>query len=108
MFKMEIWGKMRMGVVKWRLPHSAAFTGNGDHMEDRSLKIIELLEETIVLLKQLDSSPVLRAERILLHCYRRHGHTYTLGNGGSTPATRDGTPLHSPHFPSPEEDRNAR
>ena len=30
-------------------------------MEDRSLKITEFLEETIVLLKQLDSSPVLRA-----------------------------------------------
>jgi len=75
--------KMRMGEVKWRLPHPAAFTHNGDHMADRSLKITEFLEETIVLLKQLDSSAILRAEQILLHCYHRHGRVYTLGNGGS-------------------------
>ena len=74
---------MRMGEVKWRLPHAAAFTHNGDHMADRSLKITEFLDETIVLLKQLDSSAILRAEQILLHCYHRHGRVYTLGNGGS-------------------------
>jgi D-sedoheptulose 7-phosphate isomerase len=52
-------------------------------MADRSLKITEFLEETIALLKQLDSSALLRAEQILLHCYHRHGRVYTLGNGGS-------------------------
>ena len=92
---------MRMGEVKWRLPHPAAFTRNGDHMADRSLKITEFLEESMVLLKQLDNSAILRAEQILLRCYHRHGRVYTFGNGGPTPATRDRTPLHSPHFPSP-------
>lgn len=52
-------------------------------MADRSLKIAEFLEETIALLKQLDSSAILRAEQILLHCYHRQGRVYTLGNGGS-------------------------
>jgi D-sedoheptulose 7-phosphate isomerase len=52
-------------------------------MADRILKITEFLEETIVLLKQLDHSAILRAEQILLHCYHRHGRVYTLGNGGS-------------------------
>jgi hypothetical protein len=37
-----------------------------------------------------DSTPLLPSARAHLH----------LGNGGSTPATRDGTPLHSLHFPS--------
>jgi D-sedoheptulose 7-phosphate isomerase len=52
-------------------------------MADRALKVTEFLEETILLLKQLDSSAILRAEQILLHCYHRHGRIYTLGNGGS-------------------------
>jgi len=52
-------------------------------MEDRSQKITEFLEETIVLLKQLDCSAILRAEQILLHCYHRRGRVYTMGNGGS-------------------------
>ena len=52
-------------------------------MADRALKATEFLEETILLLKQLDSSAILRAEQILLHCYHRHGRVYTLGNGGS-------------------------
>jgi hypothetical protein len=59
---------MRMGDVKWRLPRSAAFTRNAGHMADRSLKITEFLKETIVLLKQLETSVVLRTEQILLHC----------------------------------------
>jgi D-sedoheptulose 7-phosphate isomerase len=52
-------------------------------MADRSLKITEFLEETIALLKQLDSSAILRAEQILFRCYRQQGRVYTLGNGGS-------------------------
>jgi len=52
-------------------------------MEEQLLKITEFLEETIRLLKQLDSSAILRAEQILLHCYHRRGRVYTMGNGGS-------------------------
>jgi D-sedoheptulose 7-phosphate isomerase len=52
-------------------------------MADRALKITEFLEETIVLLKQLDASAILRAEQILLECYHRRRRVYTLGNGGS-------------------------
>jgi D-sedoheptulose 7-phosphate isomerase len=52
-------------------------------MADRVLKVTEFLEETIVLLKQIDGSAILRAEQILLHCYHQHGRVYTLGNGGS-------------------------
>jgi D-sedoheptulose 7-phosphate isomerase len=52
-------------------------------MADRILKVTKFLEETVVLLKQLDSSAILRAEQILLDCYHRHGRVYTLGNGGS-------------------------
>ena len=75
--------KMRMGEVEWRLPHPAVCTHNGDSMADRVPKITKFLEETILLLKQLDSSAILRAEQILLHCYHRRGRVYTLGNGGS-------------------------
>jgi len=46
-------------------------------------KITGFLEETILLLKQLDASAILRAEEILLDCYHRQGRVYTLGNGGS-------------------------
>ena len=74
---------MRMGKVKWRLPHSALSIPNGENMADRALKVTEFLEGTILLLKQLDSSAILRAEQILLHCHQRHGRVYTLGNGGS-------------------------
>jgi D-sedoheptulose 7-phosphate isomerase len=52
-------------------------------MEEQLLKIAEFLQETIRLLKQLDSSAILRAEQILLHCYHRRGRVYTMGNGGS-------------------------
>ena len=56
---------------------------NGDDMADHRQKMAEFLEQTIGLLKQLDSSAILRAEQILLHCYLRQGRVYTLGNGGS-------------------------
>src|SRR5208337_3332403 len=52
-------------------------------MAERLLKVTEFLEEAIILLKQLDTSAILRAERILLDCYHRRGRVYTLGNGGS-------------------------
>jgi len=52
-------------------------------MADHRQKMAEFLEETIVLLRQLDSSAILRAEQILLECYQRQGRVYTLGNGGS-------------------------
>jgi D-sedoheptulose 7-phosphate isomerase len=52
-------------------------------MADHRQKMAEFLEQTIGLLKQLDSSAILRAEQILLHCYLRQGRVYTLGNGGS-------------------------
>jgi D-sedoheptulose 7-phosphate isomerase len=52
-------------------------------MADFRQKMAEFLEETIVLLRQLDSAAILRAEQILLECYRRQGRVYTLGNGGS-------------------------
>jgi D-sedoheptulose 7-phosphate isomerase len=74
---------MRMGEPKWRLLHPAVSTSNGENMADRVLKVTEFLEETILLLKQLDSSAILRAEQILLRCYHRRGRVYTFGNGGS-------------------------
>ena len=52
-------------------------------MADHRQKMAEFLEGTIVLLRQLDSSAILRAEQILLECYQRQGRVYTLGNGGS-------------------------
>jgi D-sedoheptulose 7-phosphate isomerase len=52
-------------------------------MADDLLKIINFLDETTRLLKQLDSAAILRAEQILLECYHRQGRVYTLGNGGS-------------------------
>jgi D-sedoheptulose 7-phosphate isomerase len=52
-------------------------------MADENLKITNFLEETVRLLKQLDSAAILRAEQILLDCHRRQGRVYTLGNGGS-------------------------
>jgi D-sedoheptulose 7-phosphate isomerase len=52
-------------------------------MAERLKRITKFLEETILLLKQLDSSTILRAEQILLDCYHRRGRVYTLGNGGS-------------------------
>ena len=72
-----------MGEVKWRWPHPAACRHNGDSMAEHLEKITKFLEETILLLKQLDSSAILRAEQILLDCYHRRGRVYTLGNGGS-------------------------
>jgi D-sedoheptulose 7-phosphate isomerase len=56
---------------------------NRDDMADRLSKVTKFLEETIVLLRQLDHSAILRAEQILLDCYYRRGRVYTLGNGGS-------------------------
>jgi D-sedoheptulose 7-phosphate isomerase len=52
-------------------------------MADDILKITNFLEETIRLLKQLDSAAILRAAQTLLDCYHRQGRVYTLGNGGS-------------------------
>src|SRR5208337_5236112 len=52
-------------------------------MAERLLKVTEFLEEAIILLKQLDTSAILRAERILLDCYHRRGRVFTAGNGGS-------------------------
>jgi D-sedoheptulose 7-phosphate isomerase len=46
-------------------------------------KIAKFLEETSLLLKQLDTSAILRAEQILIDCYHRQGRVYTVGNGGS-------------------------
>ena len=52
-------------------------------MAERLEKITKFLEETSLLLKQLDTSAILRAEQILLDCYHRQGRVYTVGNGGS-------------------------
>ena len=52
-------------------------------MAERLEKITKFLEETNLLLKQLDTSAILRAEQILLDCYHRKGRVYTVGNGGS-------------------------
>jgi len=52
-------------------------------MAERLEKITKFLEETSLLLKQLDTSAILRAEQILLDCYHRKGRVYTVGNGGS-------------------------
>lgn len=41
------------------------------------------LEQTICLLRQLDSVAIDRALRILLDCHERRGRVYTMGNGGS-------------------------
>lgn len=52
-------------------------------MAEPAEKINQFIEETALLLKQLDASAILRAEEILLECYGRRGRVYTLGNGGS-------------------------
>jgi len=52
-------------------------------MVDGEQKVNAFLEETTLLLKQLDRQAILRAVKILLECYYRRGRVYTLGNGGS-------------------------
>jgi D-sedoheptulose 7-phosphate isomerase len=52
-------------------------------MAESSEQVTRFLEETALLLKQLDASAILRAQEILLACYGRRGRVYTLGNGGS-------------------------
>jgi D-sedoheptulose 7-phosphate isomerase len=52
-------------------------------MAESTEKISRFLDETVLLLRQLDASAILRAEEILLACYGRRGRVYTLGNGGS-------------------------
>jgi D-sedoheptulose 7-phosphate isomerase len=52
-------------------------------MVDGEQKVTGFLEQTTLLLRQLDKSAILSAEQILLECYHRHGRVYTLGNGGS-------------------------
>jgi D-sedoheptulose 7-phosphate isomerase len=52
-------------------------------MAEASEQVSRFLEETALLLKQLDASAILRAQEILLACYGRRGRVYTLGNGGS-------------------------
>ena len=52
-------------------------------MADREQKVGKFLEETTLLLQQLDRSAILRVAQTLLECYRRRGRVYTLGNGGS-------------------------
>ena len=46
-------------------------------------EISGFLEETIRLLRALDLAAIEAAKNILLHCYRRRGRVYTMGNGGS-------------------------
>jgi D-sedoheptulose 7-phosphate isomerase len=52
-------------------------------MAESTDKITRFLDETVLLLRQLDASAILRAQEILLACYGRRGRVYTLGNGGS-------------------------
>ena len=52
-------------------------------MAESTDKISRFLDETCLLLRQLDASAILRAQEILLACYGRRGRVYTLGNGGS-------------------------
>jgi D-sedoheptulose 7-phosphate isomerase len=52
-------------------------------MDDGEQKITRFLEQTTLLLKELDKQAILKAEQILLECYHRRGRVYTLGNGGS-------------------------
>lgn len=49
----------------------------------RTTRITEFLEETVRLLRRLDSAAIDRARRILLECHERRGRVYTMGNGGS-------------------------
>jgi len=46
-------------------------------------RITKFLEETTLLVKQIDPSAILRAEQILVDCYHQRGRVYTMGNGGS-------------------------
>jgi D-sedoheptulose 7-phosphate isomerase len=46
-------------------------------------EIADFLEETALLLQQLDQAAIARAHAILLDCYRRRGRVFTAGNGGS-------------------------
>jgi D-sedoheptulose 7-phosphate isomerase len=55
----------------------------GALVADAEQKVTKFLEQTTVLLSQLDKSAILRAQQILLECYHRRGRVYTLGNGGS-------------------------
>jgi D-sedoheptulose 7-phosphate isomerase len=52
-------------------------------MADGEQKITKFLEQTTLLLKELDNQAILKAVQILLECYHRQGRVYTLGNGGS-------------------------
>lgn len=45
--------------------------------------IQQFLAQTCRLLDQLDPHAIVRARDLLLDCYRRSGHVFTLGNGGS-------------------------
>ena len=52
-------------------------------MANGATRITKFLEETILLVKQIDTSAILRAEQILVDCYHQQGRVYTMGNGGS-------------------------
>lgn len=52
-------------------------------MADSTERITEFLSETNRLIEELDQSAIDKARRILVDCYRRGGHAFTLGNGGS-------------------------
>jgi len=45
--------------------------------------IADFLEESCGLLRQLDRRAIGAARDLLVDCYRRGGHVFTLGNGGS-------------------------
>jgi len=70
-------------MVRSRLTHPAGRTHKGDSLANGATKVTKFLEETILLVKQIDTSAILRAEQILLDCYHRQGRVYTMGNGGS-------------------------
>lgn len=52
-------------------------------MKNASQKIVDFLDETRRLLRELDRTSIEHAQQVLLQCYRNRGRIYTAGNGGS-------------------------
>ena len=52
-------------------------------LPDITTRIAGFLDQTRLLLHQLDRSAIASARQILLDCYERRGRVYTMGNGGS-------------------------
>ena len=52
-------------------------------MPETAGSIDTFLKQTSDLLRRLDQAAIGRACQLLLDCYRRGGHVFTLGNGGS-------------------------